>query len=104
MKKLVATELHDALATLGCWSFDASRGAIRRDFIFQDFVQAFAFMTEIALIAEGRNHHPEWTNVYNRVAITLTTHDADGLTRNDIDMARHADLISSRMASRTTSA
>lgn len=104
MKKFDSTELHAALAPLTGWAFDAGRGAISRDFVFQDFVQAFAFMTEIALIAEKRNHHPEWTNVYNRVAITLTTHDADGLTQNDIDLARHADAIWSRMASRATPA
>ena len=70
------------------WRFDAGRRAIAREFTFADFEHAFAFMTRIALAAEKRNHHPEWSNVYNRVAITWTTHDAQGLTRLDIESAR----------------
>lgn len=102
MKKFDATELDDALAALGNWSYDAQRSAISRHFTFVDFVQAFAFMTQIALLAERLNHHPEWSNVYNKVTITMTTHDANGLTTNDLDMARHADAIASRMAPQAT--
>jgi 4a-hydroxytetrahydrobiopterin dehydratase len=82
-------------AQVPAWRFDAARGGtITREFVFVDFVQAFAFMTQIALLAEKRNHHPEWSNVYNRVTITLTTHDAGGLSMKDIDLARAADAAS----------
>ena len=67
------------------------RGAISREFVLTDFAQAFAFMTQIAIQSEKRNHHPEWFNVYNRVTITLTTHDVSGLSQQDIDMAHYAD-------------
>lgn len=84
----IATEL---LATLKHWAHDEVRGAITREFVFADFAQAFAFMTQIAIQAEKHNHHPEWFNVYNRVKITLTTHDVNGLSQRDIDLARYAD-------------
>lgn len=61
--------------------------------IFQDFAQAFAFMTQVALLAEKADHHPEWSNVYNKVRITLTTHDAGGLTGKDIALARQIDQV-----------
>jgi 4a-hydroxytetrahydrobiopterin dehydratase len=79
------------LAALPQWTFDESRGAIGRAFVFADFGQAFAFMTRVALAAEKADHHPEWSNVYNRVEITLTTHDAGGLTARDIALATLAD-------------
>ena len=66
---------------------------IRRRFTFADFNAAFGFMTRVALLAEQANHHPEWFNVYNRVDITLTTHDADGLSRRDIDLAKAIDAL-----------
>ena len=79
-------------AGLPGWRMSAERGGvIHRDFVFADFAEAFAFMTQVALIAEKRNHHPEWSNVYNRVTISLTTHDADGLSINDIELARLID-------------
>lgn len=87
------------LATLPAWTHDAQRDAIRRNFHFADFTQAFAFMTELALVAERADHHPEWSNVYNNVHITLTTHDAGGLTQRDIDFARCADAAFARFAS-----
>ena len=71
--------------------------------IFANFAEAFAFMTQVALIAEKRNHHPEWSNVYNRVAITLTTHDVKGLSMNDIELARLIDNAFSRLWRRSTS-
>jgi 4a-hydroxytetrahydrobiopterin dehydratase len=80
-----------AHASLSHWRFDAERRAIAREFTFTDFGHAFAFMTRVALAAEKRNHHPEWNNVYNRVAITWTTHDAHGLTQLDIESARDCD-------------
>ena len=86
------------VATLHGWRHDESRGAIARVFMFADFAAAFAFMTQLALIAEKSNHHPEWCNVYNRVEITLTTHDVGGLSQRDIDLARGADAAFERFA------
>jgi 4a-hydroxytetrahydrobiopterin dehydratase len=91
IEKLSPTAVAELLATLKLWQHDEKRGAITREFVFTDFAQAFAFMTQIAIQAEKRNHHPEWFNVYNRVNITLTTHDVDGLSQRDIDLARYAD-------------
>jgi 4a-hydroxytetrahydrobiopterin dehydratase len=68
-------------------------GRLQREFRFRDFVDAFAFMTRVALIAEAIGHHPDWSNVYNRVLITLTTHDAGGLTDLDVQMARRIDAL-----------
>lgn len=76
-----------ALTRLPGWQPDAQRAALRRQFVFADFGAAFAFMTEVALLAERMNHHPEWCNVYNRVDVVLTTHDAGGVTDLDVDLA-----------------
>lgn len=84
-------DLQQALATVPQWRHDQARRAIVREFVFADFVQAFAFMTRVALEAERRNHHPDWSNVYNRVTIALTTHDAGGLTERDFELARAID-------------
>jgi 4a-hydroxytetrahydrobiopterin dehydratase len=73
------------------WTRDEKRDAISREFVFADFNRAFAFMTQIALAAEKADHHPEWSNVYNKVRITLTTHDAGGVTQKDLDLARFVD-------------
>ena len=70
------------------WTICADGKAIERTFKFDDFNAAFGFMTRVALYADKHDHHPEWLNVYNRVAITLTTHDADGLSQRDAAMAR----------------
>jgi 4a-hydroxytetrahydrobiopterin dehydratase len=86
------------LSSVPGWTVDAVRDAIHRRYEFADFASAFAFMTQLALFAEKNNHHPEWTNVYNRVDMTLTTHDAGGLTRNDIVLAQHADTLFARHA------
>lgn len=91
MNKLESSELERLLASLPDWRLDAQRGAISREYTFADFLQAFGFMTKIAIASETKNHHPEWANVYNRVSITWTTHDAGGITMNDIDMARECD-------------
>ena len=81
-----------ASAALPDWSYSSERGGcLSRNFVFADFVQAFGFMTQLALHAKKMNHHPEWSNVYNRVNIVLTTHDAGGLTERDITLARLAD-------------
>jgi 4a-hydroxytetrahydrobiopterin dehydratase len=82
----------ELLAASPLWRLSPDRGGmISREFVFGDFAQAFAFMTQVALMAEKRNHHPEWSNVYNRVTITLTTHDVNGLSMNDIELARLID-------------
>lgn len=81
------------------WYFSTERGGLmQRSLVFADFVQAFAFMTQVAAVAEQSNHHPEWSNVYNRVEITLTTHDVRGLSQRDLDLARAIDAaFSERM-------
>jgi 4a-hydroxytetrahydrobiopterin dehydratase len=89
--KLSPTAVVALLPTLPHWKHDDVRGAIAREFVLADFAQAFAFMTQIAIQAEKCNHHPEWFNVYNRVTITLTTHDVNGLSQRDLDLARYAD-------------
>ncbi len=82
-----------ALADLPHWRAAEGRDAIRRDFRFKDFNAAFAFMTRAALKAEQLDHHPEWFNVYNRVDVTLATHDADGVTALDVTLAKFMDDI-----------
>ncbi|MBN8528747.1 MAG: 4a-hydroxytetrahydrobiopterin dehydratase, partial [Caulobacterales bacterium] len=72
---------------------DGNREAITRTFRFADFNEAFGFMTRVALKADQMDHHPEWSNVYNRVVVLLTTHDADGLTGLDLEMARFMDAV-----------
>ena len=97
--KLTSTQLSPLLPLLPNWRFDAARGGlIAREFKFHDFAQAFGFMAQIAVIAESRNHHPEWFNVYNRVWVTLTTHDASGLTSKDVNLAQAMDAIYARFA------
>lgn len=78
----------EALATLTGWSHEPERDAITRRFTFADFSAAFGFMSRVALLAEKADHHPEWANVWNRVDILLTTHDAGGLSQRDVDMAQ----------------
>ncbi len=80
-----------ALAQLPGWAAVEGREAIHRDFRFADFNQAFGFMTRIALAAEKLDHHPEWFNVYDRVAVTLATHDAGGVTGLDVQLAKIMD-------------
>jgi 4a-hydroxytetrahydrobiopterin dehydratase len=91
IEKLSPIAAAELLATLKYWKHDKERDAITREFVFADFAQAFGFMTQIAIHAEKSNHHPEWSNVYNRVKITLTTHDVNGLSQRDIDLARYVD-------------
>ncbi len=91
--QLTEAERAEALATLPEWSLRADGLAIERRFRFSDFSEAFAFMSRVALLAEKHDHHPEWSNVYNRVAITLTTHDAGGLSARDVGMARAIDRL-----------
>lgn len=91
LQKLDAQQAAEQLRDLPQWAFDAKLGAITREFVLADFMHAFAFMTQIAIAAEKYNHHPEWSNVYNKVLITWTTHDVQGLSSNDIAMARLCD-------------
>jgi 4a-hydroxytetrahydrobiopterin dehydratase len=81
----------EALRGLPAWSYDESRRGIARSFRFRDFSEAFAFMTRVALAAEQADHHPEWSNVWNRVDILLSTHSAGGLTQKDVDLAKRID-------------
>lgn len=97
-KKLSANQLREMLARAPHWRHDAEREVIVREFLFADFRQAFSFMTQVALAAEKLNHHPEWANVYNRVNIALTTHDAGGLTQRDFELAACADEAYERFA------
>jgi 4a-hydroxytetrahydrobiopterin dehydratase len=82
-----------ALKELPGWSEVGGREAIGRTFTFKDFNEAFGFMSRVALVAEKRDHHPEWRNVYKTVEVTLSTHDAGGVTSRDIDLARAMDAI-----------
>ena len=93
VEALSEAERADALDGLPDWDYDEARDAIRRSFAFPDFSAAFAFMTRVALLAEKADHHPEWSNVWNRVDILLTTHDAGGLSERDVDMAQAIDAV-----------
>ena len=83
----------ESLAALPEWSHEPTRDAITRRFTFRDFNEAFGFMARVALLAEKADHHPEWSNVWNRVDILLTTHDAGGLSTRDIQMAQAIDAL-----------
>ena len=91
--QLTEAERNDALAALPEWRLRADGLAIERALKFKDFNEAFGFMTRVALLADKHDHHPEWSNVYNRVEITLTTHDAGGLSARDVTMARAIDAL-----------
>ncbi len=86
-EKLTDTEISKALSELTGWSRSEDRDAISRSFKFKDFNEAFGFMCRAALMAEKMDHHPEWFNVYNKVEVTLATHDVDGLSELDIKFA-----------------
>jgi len=88
VEKLTPNARRTALGDLHGWTDAENRDAICRSFRFKDFNAAFGFMTRVALMAEKMDHHPEWFNVYNRVEVTLATHDADGVTDRDIALAR----------------
>ncbi|KNG94711.1 4a-hydroxytetrahydrobiopterin dehydratase [Pseudaestuariivita atlantica] len=90
MTRLEDAARADALAWAEArgWAHDGERDAITKTFRFKDFAQAFGWMTRIAIVADKMDHHPEWANVYNRVEVTLVTHDANGLTELDMTLAR----------------
>ena len=92
-EKLSDDAIDHALSELDGWAKLPVRSAIHKTFLFKDFNQAWGFMSRCALLAEQLNHHPEWFNVYNRVEITLTTHDAGGLSLRDVKMARKIDAL-----------
>jgi 4a-hydroxytetrahydrobiopterin dehydratase len=92
-ERLTAEARRTALADLPGWSEVAGRDAIARTFIFADFNEAFGFMARVALVAEKSDHHPEWRNVYKTVEVVLATHDAGGVTRRDIALARAMNAI-----------
>lgn len=89
--KLDESALTEALAEIPAWTRDGDH--VRRTFRFDDFVDAFGFMSRVALLAEKANHHPEWSNVYGTVEIGLTTHDVGGLSRHDVDLAKAIDAL-----------
>ena len=93
MAVLSAGERDEALAGLDGWTFDEGRNGIARSLTFADFGEAFAFMTRVALEAEKADHHPEWSNVWNRVDIWLSTHSDGGVTAKDIKLAAKIDAI-----------
>jgi 4a-hydroxytetrahydrobiopterin dehydratase len=93
VEQLSEAERADALDGLPDWDYIEERDAIARSFVFADFNEAFGFMTRVALLAEKANHHPEWSNVWNRVEITLTTHDAGGLSGRDIELAEAIEAL-----------
>jgi 4a-hydroxytetrahydrobiopterin dehydratase len=92
-QKLSAEARKSGLARLSGWSEVAGRDAITKKFVFKDFNQAFGFMMRAALVAEKMDHHPEWFNVYKTVEVTLSTHDAGGLTELDLKLAQAMDRL-----------
>ncbi len=92
-ERLTPAAREAALASLGNWTFDPARDAIGREFRFKDFSEAFAFMARVALLAEKAGHHPDWSNTYNKVSISLSTHDAGGLSEKDVALANRIDAL-----------
>jgi 4a-hydroxytetrahydrobiopterin dehydratase len=95
MRKFSGPELKDALSSVTGWT--VVEGKLHKEYKFSDFIHAFGFMAASALAIEKMNHHPEWLNVYNRVTVDLTTHDAGGITSKDIDLAKTLDGIASKL-------
>lgn len=91
--KLTAEERSAALAALPGWQLAEGRDAIQRKIKFADFNAAWGFMTRVALLADKQDHHPEWSNVYNRVEILLTTHECGGLSQRDVKLAQAVDKV-----------
>lgn len=90
-EKISQQDIQNRMKNVEGWTLQTAPPALFKEFMFKDFKQAFAFMTSCAAYAEEINHHPEWFNVYNKVKITLTTHDVGGLSTLDFDMARQMD-------------
>lgn len=98
VEKLTGKARQTALASLKHWKKVRGRDAITKEYRFKDFNEAFGFMTRVAIKADQMDHHPEWFNVYNRVEVTLTTHDANGVSERDIALAKFMDGIAGRKA------
>ena len=96
-ERLSAEARKSALVELSGWSETSGREAITRTFTFKDFNEAFGFMARAALVAEKSDHHPEWKNVYKTVEVVLATHDAGGVTRRDIDLAKAMNAIAGQL-------
>ena len=96
-ERLTAAARKSALAELSGWSETSGREAIARIFTFRDFNEAFGFMSRAALVAEKNDHHPEWKNIYKTVDVVLATHDAGGVTRRDIDLAKAMNAIAKQL-------
>jgi 4a-hydroxytetrahydrobiopterin dehydratase len=96
--RLGKEEIDKALEGLSGWSLSADGLKLERILRFEDFVSAFGFMTQVALVAERMDHHPEWTNVWNQIDISLTTHTANGVTARDLDLAGKLDAIAGRFS------
>ncbi len=90
-QKLSAEEIQSKLPALPDWTLVSNK--LKKEFQFKSFVEAFGFMSSVALLAESMNHHPEWSNVYNRVVIELTTHDAGGISARDFDLAAKIEAL-----------
>ena len=103
-ERLTGEARRNALAALPLWRETEGRDAIARSFRFRTFNEAFGFMTRAALLAEKLDHHPEWSNVYNRVEVTLTTHSAGGLTEKDVRLARAMDRFAAEATASTPGA
>lgn len=95
IKRMSQQEIETGLEKLPGWNLE--EGKLHRELKFKNFVQAFGFMTQAAIIAEKMNHHPEWSNVYSRVTIDLTTHEADGISQLDFELAQEINAILSEM-------
>jgi len=95
MTKLTGKQIEEALAGLPGWSL--ANGKLHREYKFADFVHAFGFMATAAIAIEARNHHPEWSNVYNRVTVDLTTHDAQGITKKDTELAALLESVAAKL-------
>jgi len=93
--KLTADQRDNALAelTVAGWEEVATRDAVQKTFKFSNFIEAFGFMTRLAMVAEKTNHHPEWSNVYNKVSVLWTSHDVGGLSERDLKLARRTDKL-----------
>lgn len=98
MKPLSDAERAELLPALDGWALVEGRDAITKRFRFDDFNAAFGWMARVALVAEQMNHHPEWANVYDKVDVTLSTHDAKGLTRRDVELAQRMDQFAAGLS------